>query len=93
VTIDPSIVVAVVGAAALVIGTTITATFTRRSHGDTTMRADLTNLRERLDASERRLEASERRERIRDDYIHKLRTLLDEAGEDVPPWPDGLTTA
>lgn len=92
-TIDPSIVVAVVGAVALVIGTTITATFTRRSHSDNTMRADLTNLRERLDASERRLEASERRERIRDDYIHQLRTLLDEAGEDVPPWPDGLTTA
>ncbi|WP_263119288.1 hypothetical protein [Cellulomonas sp. RIT-PI-Y] len=84
-TIDPSIVVAAVGAAALVIGTTITALVTRRSHRDTDMRADLADLRHRLDASERR-------ERIRDDYIHQLRTLLDEAGEDVPPWPDGLTT-
>ncbi|MFB9956979.1 hypothetical protein [Cellulomonas denverensis] len=92
-TVDPSIIVAVVGAAALVIGTTITATFTRRSHRDTNLRADLSELRERLDASDRRLAASERRERIRDDYIHQLRSLLDEVGEDVPPWPEGLTTA
>ncbi len=84
-TIDTSIVVAVVSSAALVIGTTITALVTRRSHRDTDVRADLTRVQQRLDEVERRL-------RLTDDYARLLRGDCEAAGIPVRPWPDALTT-
>ncbi len=39
-----------------------------------------------------RLDRSEARERIRDDYIHKLRGTISASGGEPPPWPAGLTT-
>jgi hypothetical protein len=34
----------------------------------------------------------EQRERLRDDYIHELRThIAEEKGPPPPPWPEGLT--
>jgi len=92
VTIDTSIIVAVVSAAALVIGTTITALVTRRSHQDTALRTDIDRLRAEVAAARAETAQVRRENRVLADYVHQLRALLDEAGEDVPPWPDGLTT-
>lgn len=40
-----------------------------------------------------RLDKSEARERVRDDYIHKLRDHISQGNPPPPPpWPEGLTT-
>lgn len=84
-----NIPVGIVTTALVVAGTilvgTLTAWLARRSHRDDNLRKDVASLRTEV-------AGVKRENRILADYVHQLRTLLDEAGEDVPPWPDGLTT-
>lgn len=50
-------------------------------------------LQEQNDKLERRVGRLERHERIRDDYIIRLRQHInDELGPPAPEWPEGLTT-
>ncbi|NKY08960.1 hypothetical protein [Cellulomonas hominis] len=54
----------------------IGAWFARRSHREDTVRDEVRALRREV--------------RLLSDYVHVLRNALDEAGEDVPPYPEAL---
>jgi hypothetical protein len=54
--------------------------------------AIIDQLQEEVAALKTGADQSYRRERIRDDYIHQLRShITDEKPPPPPPWPEGLT--
>lgn len=83
----PALITGVLGVLAVV----ITSLLARRAQREMTPAQIIEALRAEVAALRTRLDTAEARERIRDDYILELRDALDEAGEDVPPWPNGLT--
>lgn len=82
---DPGLLIAVVTGAFGLAVAFLTGVFALRSHRDTNLRDDVKSLRGEVDALRRE-------NRILTNYVHDLRTVIDESGEDVPPWPNGLTT-
>ncbi len=92
VTLPVGVVTTVLTTLGVILAAALTALVARRSHRDDNLRTDVARLS--TDVAAARAEAADvrRENRILADYVHQLRTLLDDAGEDVPPWPDGLTT-
>lgn len=82
---DPGLLIAVVTGAFGLAVAFLTGVFALRSHRDTNLRDDVKGLRAEV-------AALRRENRLLIDYVHALRNDLDESGEDVRPWPDGLTT-
>ncbi|MEN1977063.1 hypothetical protein [Cellulomonas olei] len=73
------VVTAAVTTIGVVLAAALTAVLARRSHREDTVRDEVRRL--------------SREVRLLSDYVLVLRDRLDEAGEDVPPWPDALTRA
>ncbi|WP_282946932.1 hypothetical protein [Cellulomonas endometrii] len=85
----PAVITGVLAIAATVIAQRLA----RGAQREVTPAQTIANLTTRLERTEERLEESERRERLRDDYIHKLRDHISTGKKPPPPpWPDGLTT-
>lgn len=79
VTVPLGVVTATITAIGVVLTAAITAVLARRSHREDNVRDEVRRL--------------SREVRLLSDYVLVLRDRLDEAGEDVPPWPDALTKA
>jgi len=90
--IPVGVVTTTLAAIGVVVASVLTAWLARRSHRDDSLRTDVAALRGEVASARTETAAARRENRILADYVHQLRTLLDEAGEDVPPWPEGLTT-
>lgn len=71
------VLTAIVTTVGVILAALITAWLARRSHNDDALRDEVRGLRVEV--------------RLLSDYVLVLRDALDEAGEDVPPWPQGLT--
>lgn len=80
--IPSELLTAIVAGVSLVVGGTITAMLARKTHREVTT-AQLWE----------RLEKMENRERIRDDYIFKLRGQIVKLGGEPIPFPEGLTSS
>jgi hypothetical protein len=70
---------ALVSTIGVVLAAALTAVLARRSHREDNVRDEVRRL--------------SREVRLLSDYVLVLRDRLDEAGEDVPPWPEALTKA
>lgn len=70
------VVTAVVTTIGVVLAAALTAVLARRSHREDSVRDEVRALRREV--------------RLLSDYVHVLRNALDEAGEDVPPYPEAL---
>lgn len=85
----PALVTGLLGLIAVV----VTQRLARRAQREMTPQQMVATLTARLERAEKRLEESEQRERLRDDYIHKLRDHISTGKKPPPPpWPEGLTT-
>lgn len=85
----PALITGALGVLAVV----LTQRLARGAQREMTPAQIITELRTEISGLRNRVEESEARERLRDDYIHRLRDHISRGeAPPPPPWPEGLTT-